>query len=118
MLDIDLLYHSCGVPGHDHEIRDIFCDYTASTDGNTTTDSYTGTDDNVSAEPAVLANSNRSPELWTTGAIAEERINWVGCGVECTVWSDESAGSNGDLACIEEYSVEVDVNVFAEAGQR
>ena len=118
MLDHDLLDYSCWVTGHNYEIRDVFCDDTSSTDGNTPTDSYTWAHDNVSAEPAVLANSNRSTELWTTGAITKERIKWVGCGVECTVWSDESAGSNGDLACIEEHSVEVDVDVFAETGQR
>ena len=117
MLDIDLLNHPCWVTGHDYEIRNIFCDDTASTDGNSTTDSYTWTDHNVSAEPAVFANSDRSTKLWTAGAIAKERIKWVGCGIECTVWSDESAGSNGDLACIEEHSVEINVDVFAKAGQ-
>lgn len=39
------------------------------------------------------------------------------CGEERAVWSDESARSNGDSACIQEGAVEVNVDALSNSGK-
>lgn len=39
------------------------------------------------------------------------------CSEEGAVWSDESARSNGDNACIQEGAVEVDIDTLSNSGK-
>lgn len=118
MLNIDLLDHSCWITRYNHEIRYVFCDDATSADSNPTTDSHAGTDHNVSSKPAVLTNSDWGTKLRAVRAVAEERVKWVGCSIESTIWSNESACADGDEAGVQEDGVEIYVNVFTDSAKR
>lgn len=97
------------------ESRDVLRHHAPSTYCATSPDRHIWTYRHVPTEPAVLANSDWTPELWTVDAVAEEGVEGVGGGEERATRTDQSASANGDNANIEERAVEVDVNSLPDA---
>jgi hypothetical protein len=95
------------------EVRNILSNNTPGTNRHTPTNSDSRKHYDIAAKPTVLTNSDRLPEFRALDTIAEERIEGMGTAVERAVRSDESASSDCDQAGINEDSVVVDVDTFA-----
>lgn len=58
---------------------------------------------------------NLLTELGALDPIADGRIQWMGAAVETDVGAEEGARADGHQTCIDNYTVEVDKDSFANA---
>lgn len=97
------------------EIGNVLGHHTSRTNCHPSADGDPWQNDNITSKPAIFSNIDRFPQLWTFDSISKEWIKRVGTTVERAIRTNEGTGSNCDQASVEEGSVEVNVNTFADS---
>lgn len=113
LLRLNLPDYPCRVPSNTVEVGNVFSHNTSSPNSHAPPYSDTWKHYNITAEPAILADTDWLSEFRTFDAIAKERIKWMSTAVEGAVRANESTSSDGYDASVKEHGVEVDVDTFA-----
>jgi len=96
------------------KIRYILGHNASSPHSHTSPNGYSRKDNDITSKPTIFTDCNRLAEFGASNAIAEEGIKWMGSAIERAIGSDESTGTHGDQADIEEGGVEVDVDTLTD----